>query len=204
MRASYTRHAWARVEGRLALTHDEVAAMLDHGLAVNIGVEGGRAHRLFYSAPDRMCFVAVQDQHDGAVVTVLPIDYHARCAWRVSAEAQDDARALALGQRRAGDPVTPQPQIRLDDGYVSVRASAYVIGTDGHLRSLNLGTWLCHSPDLCLSRLERDPVFVDRVQAKLTEKARPGDRVDAVYLRVGKGGALVRSTREWTVTAETT
>lgn len=173
--------------------------MLDHGLAVNIGVEGGRVHRLFYSAPDRMCFVAVQDEHDGAVVTVLPIDYHARCAWRVSAEAQCEARALALGQRRADEPVTPAPQIRLDEGYATVRVSAYVIGTDGHLRSLNLGTWLSRSPDLCLTRLDGDPEFIDRVHARLAEKARPGDRVDAVFLRVGKSGALLRSTREWTV-----
>ena len=67
---SFTRHAWARVIDRLSLAPPEVAALLDYELAVPIGSRGGTRHRLFYSAPDRQCFVAVQDEQNGAAVYV--------------------------------------------------------------------------------------------------------------------------------------
>ena len=85
--------------GRLSLTPAEVADLLDWNLAVDIGVETGtdRVHRLFYSVPDSMCFVAIQDAGDGAVVTVLPIDFHDNIAWQVDVHALEAAKALAEG-----------------------------------------------------------------------------------------------------------
>lgn len=91
---SYSRHAWSRVLSRLSLTPAEVAALLDYDLAVSVGVRGRKVHRLFFSPPDRQCFVAVQDQDMGVVVTVLPLDYHASCAWEVSRDTQDHAERL--------------------------------------------------------------------------------------------------------------
>jgi hypothetical protein len=81
----------------LSLSPGEVADLLDWDLAVNIGVESGscRVHRLFFSAPDGMCFVAIQDDENGAVVTVLPVDFHENTSWQVSEAAQEAARTLA-------------------------------------------------------------------------------------------------------------
>lgn len=93
----FSRHAFDRVEERLTIPKAEVAAILDSGEAVPIGSETGssRLHRLFYSIPDDTCFVAVQDERSGTVVTVLPVDYHERCSWAVTPPARREARSLA-------------------------------------------------------------------------------------------------------------
>ena len=69
---------------------------------MNIGVEESsrRVHRLFYSQPDGVPFVAIQDEKCGTVVTILPIDYHNRCAWHVSYDAQKSAEAIITGVPR--------------------------------------------------------------------------------------------------------
>ena len=46
-----------------------------------------------------MCFVLVQDEKNGEVITVLPIDYHERVAWKVSIDAQHWAKNLVLLDR---------------------------------------------------------------------------------------------------------
>ena len=87
---SFTRHASARVLDRLSLSPAEVAALLDYDLAIPVG--GRTVHRLFFSPPDKQCFVAVQDVENAAVLTVLPLDIHESCAWPVSAAAQEEAK----------------------------------------------------------------------------------------------------------------
>lgn len=77
IKARFTRHAFDRVTERLSLTHDEVAEILDTGNTLPIAKEqsSSRVHYLFYSTIDEQCFVAVQDERDGTVVTILPPDY---------------------------------------------------------------------------------------------------------------------------------
>lgn len=99
-KAEFSHHALERVKERLHLRMSEVRAILDGNKAVDIGKENhtNRVHRLFYSEADDMCFVAVQDEKNGEVVTILPIDYHNRKAWTVSFELQDQARVLICGE----------------------------------------------------------------------------------------------------------
>jgi len=91
----FTLHAFIRVHDRLRLPPTEIADILDSNRCVPIGRDGHRVHRLFYSEPDDYYFVAVQDERNGEVVTILPIDYHNR--WKVSHEPLERAKQLMVG-----------------------------------------------------------------------------------------------------------
>ena len=85
-----------RVHTRLSLSALAVARILEDELAVDIGIEPGtdRVHWLFYSQLDAQCFVAVVDRVNAVVITILPLTFHENLAWRVSDEAQAQARAM--------------------------------------------------------------------------------------------------------------
>lgn len=93
----FSHHAAKRVTQRTLLTRSELASVLDHRLFVHIGNEPGlpREHLLFYSLPDENFFVAVRDNLTGAVVTVLPLEYHENLAWSISPAQMKKAKELA-------------------------------------------------------------------------------------------------------------
>lgn len=95
----FSVHAEERVHGRLSLSTTEVANILKKGHYVKIGVEPStrRSHLLFYSEPDEQCFVLIQDEKMGTIVTVLPIDYHHNISWAISLDAQNEAKKLIIG-----------------------------------------------------------------------------------------------------------
>lgn len=97
MKTSFSKHGWHRVRDRLSLGPRAVADLLDWDLAVDIGVEPGAniVHRLFFSAPDNMCFVAIQNRVAWVVITVLPVDFYESRGWCVSLDARKAARRLA-------------------------------------------------------------------------------------------------------------
>ena len=55
---------------------------------MNIGQYAGsyRRHLLFFSPKDKFCYVAIQDERYGKIITVLPPAYHRNLAWRINAE----------------------------------------------------------------------------------------------------------------------
>ncbi len=98
-------HAYERVsrEGdekrRLNMSEQEVLRILDNDLAVPVGrdpKDKHRVHRLFYSVADDACFVALQDERNGEVVTILPIAGHNRFV--LSTDALVMAKRLILPQ----------------------------------------------------------------------------------------------------------
>ncbi|TSA39060.1 MAG: hypothetical protein D4R63_09930, partial [Methylococcaceae bacterium] len=93
---NFSFHAFGRILGRISMSYIELADLLDANLFLNIGQEANsnRVHKLFYSAKDNICFVAIQDIKTGTVVTVLPIDYHENISWAISIEAQNQAKKL--------------------------------------------------------------------------------------------------------------
>ncbi|MBI1956967.1 MAG: hypothetical protein HYS44_00705 [Candidatus Niyogibacteria bacterium] len=113
LQASFTLHAFERARARLSLTLAEVKALLDDDLVVLIGREDNspRVHRLFYSAPDQYWFVAIQDEENGEVVTVLPVDYHN--AFRVSEGALNMAKEIILGPPSVPEPVKNGKSVNL-------------------------------------------------------------------------------------------
>jgi len=116
-RAVLTAHAFERVGKRLNLTTGEVLAILNAGdpeRTVTIGTEQGthRVHRLFYSKSDNYCFIAVQDERNGEVVTVLPMDNHSEGRIFVQPIAAEMAQNLILyGTRDAPPPHSRPPQV---------------------------------------------------------------------------------------------
>jgi hypothetical protein len=199
MKSSFTRHAWSRVIGRLSLAPAEVAALLDYDLVVDVGIEPGtrRVHRLFYSVPDGMCFVAVQDQECGAVVTVLPIDFHETLAWPVSTAAQETARQLAE-PRDTDVPTggTVDPEVveapRAAPAAPFFRITAYVRDDLDNVRVVKLGSWPSAPYEQQPEQLSRDGMFLQTVQRWLRERNIAPERLDSVYVRVGQRTTPVR------------
>ena len=73
----FTQHAFDRIRTRLRLSHKEVADIIDSGRAIPIGQEQGsmKTHLMFFSEPDKQCFIAIQNSESGCVITILPLDY---------------------------------------------------------------------------------------------------------------------------------
>ena len=175
---SFTRHAWMRIRNRLSLTPIEVAAILDYDLSIPLGEQSGHTHKLFFSPPDDMCFVAVQDEMVGAVVTVLPLDYHSR--WTVSQQAQDQARKLLVEGSSSwrSSPVAGEPTV--------FRVGCYFLGPDRKLRTANLGSIpLAKVGGNLANVLESDDVLRE-IEAKVGKARRPGEGLIRVFVRIGK------------------
>ena len=203
MNTCYTRHAWSRVHERLSLTAAEVAEILDAGLTVDIGREDGtdRVHRLFFSVPDQVCFVAVQDVANGVVITVLPIDFHENIAWRVAEHAQDQAKRLLMHGRSTGANPTPQtgalraasdpavfgvvrpPRPEQSSRTPVFRLTAYL----DDARAVNLGSWPSIPYAGSMEQLLNDDYFFAQLENRLREKGVDPHRCTTVYVRLGTG-----------------
>ena len=92
----FSEHAVLRVRQRTKMTTSDILELISTGRVLNMGCKPGipKRHILFYSAADDSCFVAIQDEVDGTIITVLPIDYHLNLAWDVTPELEQRAKAL--------------------------------------------------------------------------------------------------------------
>ncbi|MBB1358671.1 hypothetical protein H5132_11410 [Pseudoalteromonas sp. SG45-6] len=81
----FSEHAIKRINERTRLTSNNIADIIDLGLAVDIGSERvfNKKHWLLYSEIDEDFFVAIQDSYTGLIVTVLPLEYHENLAWKI-------------------------------------------------------------------------------------------------------------------------
>lgn len=193
MKASFTCHAYSRVLSRLSLSPSEVADLLDYDLAVNVGIECGtsRVHRLFFSTPDRMCFVAVQDESTGEVVTILPIDYHETIGWKVSSNAMAEAKKMVFPEAAdvALEPVTCSEDIACSTVF---RIMTYVQCPDGRVQSLNLGSWPSKPYDGRIASLLEDDIFFMAIEERAISKGWRASDLDHVYVRAGNKGKPVQ------------
>ncbi len=82
----FSKHALERIHQRTQLSADNIADIIDFGMAIDSGTElvFNRKHWLIYSEIDKCFFIVIQDSHTGLVVTILPITYHENLAWRVN------------------------------------------------------------------------------------------------------------------------
>ena len=184
---SFTRHAWARVLDRLSLSPAEVAALLDYELAIPVGSRGRTVHRLFFSPPDKQCFVAVQDVENAAVLTVLPLDFHESCAWPVSAAAQEEAKER-LRNRPA---LSAEDELVQGSDLPSVfRVGCYFRDGQGVLRPAHLGSIPAQPFEYQVNRLLESDVTLDKVQRRILTKRRLGEAMVKVYARLGKRGPV--------------
>jgi hypothetical protein len=171
-KATFTKHAFSRVRDRLNLRKRHVAYILDNDLCIPIGIEEGssRVHRLFFSKKDGCCFVAVQDESNGEVVTILPVDYHKR--WQVSLQATEDAKKLACRPSEPqGVPVKYIFTAFVDNpsggGYSMVNLGSMPIQEGDDIESIIIDS-LVH--DMVIRRLEAKVNLDERECQEITMK----------------------------------
>ena len=87
------------------MPEEDIALLLDHGLAVKISEEKktNRVHLLFYSADDFQCFVAIYDNQTKTVITLLPVDYYELLNHKIAPVFVEEAK---LKVSTDYDPVT--------------------------------------------------------------------------------------------------
>jgi hypothetical protein len=186
----FTTHAFERVLQRLALSHAEVAAILDHDLAVMVGIDSfsNRLRRVFLSVPDSEFFVAVQDIRNGEVVTVLPLDYHANLRWPIKEKHLVEA-AAKMGR--------PAPNVRGLAGVIpkvprsAIRIACAWPDKNGSPRLKNLGSWPAEEAPADIALLAHIPEFVREIMTRAAAKGIPCRSPLQIYLRLGKDGERV-------------
>ena len=89
-------HAAKRIAQRTSMDSMELMSLLDNGACVNIGQHAGsyRRHLLFFSPKDSFFYVAIQDERNGEIITVLPPAYHRNLAWKISTEQCQMAKKI--------------------------------------------------------------------------------------------------------------
>jgi len=181
-----TRHAYKRVLQRLLLSGGQLVELLDRELAVSIGRRPGTSHlhRLFFSPPNGECFVAIQDELTGDVITILPLDFHAVLAWPVAPQDEEQARALMRGVELGPSQSRGVPHV--------FRLTVHYISPSGAPKATNLGSWPCAPYAARVEQLVADDAFVAAVWDRIREKSVPVDRVRAVFVRAGRRSPPVR------------
>ncbi|PCI29401.1 hypothetical protein COB55_02215 [Candidatus Wolfebacteria bacterium] len=181
MKTSFTKHALRRVSERLSLSEEDIGIILDSNRVHPVGRDRGssRVHKLFYSTLDDLCFVAIQDEETGKVITVLPIDYHNR--WRISLEVQQQARDL----------IKRKIEIK------KFRLSANVEGGIGNeRRTINLGTIKKNDYGRTLEIAAENPEVRKVAEERLSGNIRHGEHVTHIFIRKGRKGIPVLLSNE--------
>jgi hypothetical protein len=183
MKARFTVHSFRQASKRLNLDPQEVKKLIDNGLVVLIGKDEStnKAHKLFFSMVDANWFVAVQDESTGELVTVLPHNYHNR--WRISSEALQLARRIALGE------VKPTAPVFTSRGS-AFWFSAYLQGSKGTIRAVGLGM-LPEGTYHDLEDLRKDRNLYSQLVSLLVGKINDGEVVQSVWVRIGRKGKAV-------------
>lgn len=208
--ARLTRHARERIGDRLSTAPDEVAAILDHDLAVLLGADSGRLHRLFFSPSDEQCFVAIQDQENGDVVTILPLDYHSSLAWEVPLEAQERAELLLLGSKRSAaqaaereePPPDPEPPNATTTGGESAgsgtfRIRCYVLTPDGRIRGRGLGSMPLARVGGDLSVVPRSDDVLAEIRQRVEETLQQDEMLELVFVTRRDETVTIDDSRRW-------
>lgn len=187
--ANFSRHAFKRVAQRTLLSCEEIAEILDRGLAVNTGQRPGfdRVHLIFYSHVDNDYFVAIQDVITGTVITILPLDYHENLAWGISEADRESAREIILAAHAAAKPSTVEKPSARDAPKVFVIAGQYLDEDDRQKTKLLLKT-PSDLYDNDLKKLLGDNTIIQEIEKSASDKGIPIERMFAISVRHGKRG----------------
>ena len=180
---NFSVHAFKRVAQRLSLSPFEVRHLIGRK-TINIGAESksNREHLLFYSERDKDCFVLIYDSKCRHIVTVLPIEYHNICAWRVTDEAQQQARDMFKKHTNGGKSfITGDNQNRVHHLYAVLRNTEQRYG---------VGSVLHTSYGSDLTEVVKNPHFLQRVKDTIIKKCEnsgmPINDIYAVEVRQSK------------------
>ena len=86
----FTKHALERLDERTGMSKEDLEQIYKTGKILPIGEEKSskKIHELFYSHFVDQCFISIRDQNNSEIITVLPVDYHNNCAWKVDQNTQ--------------------------------------------------------------------------------------------------------------------
>lgn len=184
----------------MSLSPVEVAAILDYDLTVLVGRRDGHEHRLFFSVPDEQCFVAVQDPVQGAIVTVLPLDYHATLAWTVSEDAQRQSKAVLREGRRSGQVTFATGSSGADSGFSlgqrrsssseSFKVGCYFENGLGNLRAKTLGSVPFSRVGGRLAGLLETEDVLKEIEELAEGARRSGERLAMLFVRASRNQVL--------------
>lgn len=185
----FTKHAFARVRERLSIIQEEVSRFIEDGQTVNVGTEPGttRDHLLFYSQPDNYYFVIVYDRESSVVVTILPIDFHN--AWRISDQAQKEARYKIMGEEK---PIQPDPirqavnETRETEVTPPTKFKIRAMMWDKKHKWVNCGNIEANAHDSDITKVAAWEGLNMYVQGKLDEHGHPDCKEALVVIMLGK------------------
>jgi hypothetical protein len=179
-----SRHARQRIYQRTTLDKGEVASLLDQGQFVDIGCIPGfnRRHLLFYSELDHVCLVAIRDQLTGTVVTVLPLQYHEKLAWKVSEKQCEEA------QRLRNAPKSIASEISARKVAASFLISGHYIDETGHQKTKLLFTTPSIPYRNDLQELLKDEELPNRIDDSISKLHIAATDVYALSFRHGRNG----------------
>ena len=191
---TFSAHARIRVAERLSMFEEDVALLLDHGLAVKISEEKNtnRVHLLFYSADDFQCFVAIYDHQTKTVITLLPVDYYELLNHKIAPAFVDEAKLKVSAEY---DPATDGKATPLssvspvDDKSSSVPAPAFRLSVEyqrsqGDSTLVKLGGWRSqdtHSVEALLA----SKAFVNTLKSRVAQAAPVSSRPIFVKIHLG-------------------
>ncbi len=191
MRTTFTSHASRQASQRLRLRLRDIARILEGNLSIPIGSESRhKIHRLFWSEPDAFWFVAIQDESDGGVITILPVNYHNR--WKVPPGVLEKAKQLAAqividtpmeaGASAREIRPTPknQPPVFRLTGHFKNTATATI-------RRVHLGK-LPMNGCASIEKLMENPETHRRIREMIRQKESAEECCSEVYARKGRYG----------------
>ncbi len=203
---TFRRHACDRLAERLSLTAEEVIEIIDNDLCVLIGEEDNRYHKVFYSRPDKQCFVAIHDHETNELVTILPLDYHHR--WQISEAVYFEAKAkicpYELTRPVQLEPVSEIPAVvcpsaplvtpqqvtanGAKEPSVNLRFICYFRGRiDGRAHTASFGSkFLLANVKEQLERIDLKQLIKNNVSADIWNDC----ELQSVYYRIGKDRTL--------------
>lgn len=152
------------------MAYNDLSEIINNDLVVDIGHEpsSNRVHKLFYSKPDNMCFVAIQDIKTATIITVLPIDYHENISWRVSIDSQSQAKNLIVKK-----PVETKPD---ESKIANTSPTVFIISatiTDyygKYVAITKLGNWPCKPYNYSINALILDEEFINVLTSRINDK----------------------------------
>lgn len=195
----FTKHAFARVRERLSIIQEEISRFIEDGQTVNVGTEPGttRDHLLFYSQPDNYYFVVVYDRVNSVVVTILPIDFHN--AWRISDDAQKEARFKIMGEEK---PKVQEVSVATESAVVEqptmpCKFRIKAMMWDKKHKWVNCGTIDADLHHEDIDELMGWDGLPDYIAAKLDEKGHTDCKEAFVVVNYGRKTKETQRTQQW-------
>ncbi len=172
MTIHFSKHAFDRVRERLGLSSFQVKELFETYKTVPLGIEkkSNRSHDLFFSVNDNACFVAVRDNVDGTIVTIVPAEWHNR--WRISIEAMTEAKRLARNEKHKAKPIGNEAPSKLK---VRGRIGYKIV----NLGSLDKSTFI----GALIASTDRDALEI--IKANIVKKGLSVSDIDSIEINDG-------------------